>query len=68
MPDIWSCEEVLLPTSHAAAMLGISTDTLERLNRRGDGPPRIRVSRHWRYSLQGIRQWRAQRAERTAAA
>jgi hypothetical protein len=55
----WSSEELLLPASAAAGMLGISTDTLSRMSARGEGPPRIRVSRQWRYSLAGLRQWKA---------
>jgi predicted DNA-binding transcriptional regulator AlpA len=66
--DLWSPEELLLPASAAAGMLGVSTDTLARMAARGEGPPRIRVSRQWRYSVAGLRQWKADRLETNAAA
>ena len=66
--DLWSPEELLLPASAAAGMLGISADTLSRIAARGEGPPRIRVSRQWRYPLAGLRQWKADRREPDAAA
>jgi hypothetical protein len=60
----WSSEELLLPASAAAGMLGISADTLSRMSARGEGPPRIRVSRQRRYSLAGLRQWKKALAQR----
>jgi hypothetical protein len=66
--DLWSSEELLLPASAAAGMLGVSADTLARMAARGEGPPRIRVSRQWRYSVAGLRQWKADRLETNAAA
>jgi predicted DNA-binding transcriptional regulator AlpA len=59
---LWSADEVLLPASTVAGILGVSTDTLTRMAARGEGPPRIRVSRQWRYPLCGIREWKAVRA------
>jgi predicted DNA-binding transcriptional regulator AlpA len=53
-----------LTREQAARALGISTDTLDELHHRGEGPPRFRASpRRWAYPLQEFRRWQEQRLE-----
>jgi predicted DNA-binding transcriptional regulator AlpA len=57
-----------LTREQAARALGISTDTLDALHNRGEGPPRFRASpRRWAYPAQDFRRWQEQRAAETAA-
>jgi predicted DNA-binding transcriptional regulator AlpA len=48
----------VLTDPQAAVLLGFSRDTLLRLDRAGDGPPRVKLSprRHGR-PVGGLRQW-----------
>ena len=61
LPD-WA----VISDQRAAEILNLSLDTLWRLDRAGDGPPRVRLSprRHGR-TIGTLREWLA---ERTAAA
>jgi predicted DNA-binding transcriptional regulator AlpA len=55
----------VLTKVQTANALGCSTDTLDRLAARSEGPPRIRISeRRIGYPLSGIRQWLADRQQR----
>ena len=58
LPD-WA----VLSDQQAAKVLGFSIDTLWRLDRAGDGPPRVRLSprRHGR-PIGSLREWLSQRA------
>jgi predicted DNA-binding transcriptional regulator AlpA len=53
LPD-WA----VLTDQQTIELLGFSRDTLGRLDRAGDGPPRVRLSRrrHGR-TIAGIREW-----------
>jgi predicted DNA-binding transcriptional regulator AlpA len=57
LPD-WA----VISDQRAAEILGLSLDTLWRLDRAGDGPPRVRLSprRHGR-AIGTLREWLAQR-------
>jgi len=45
-----------------ANALGLSLDVLDRLHKRGEGPPRFRVTPHrWCYPLPEFRRWQEQR-------
>jgi hypothetical protein len=61
-------DTILLLTSQAARAIGVSPDTLERMALRGEAPPRVKVSRQWRYPLAGLRQWKADRSQASVAA
>jgi predicted DNA-binding transcriptional regulator AlpA len=55
----------VLTKVQTANVLGCSTDTLDRLAARSEGPPRIRISeRRIGYPLSGIRQWLSDRQQR----
>lgn len=64
LPD-WA----VLSDPQAAVLLGFSRDTLLRLDRAGDGPPRVKLSprRHGR-PVGGLRKWIQQRVQNGAAA
>ncbi len=57
LPD-WA----VISDQRAAEILDLSLDTLWRLDRAGDGPPRVRLSprRHGR-TISTLREWLAQR-------
>jgi predicted DNA-binding transcriptional regulator AlpA len=64
--------EAVLTDKQVCELIGISTDTLWRLERKGDAPPRIQLSprRHGR-RLADVRRWLAERTvplKKTAAA
>jgi len=47
---------------------GICLDTLEEMHRRGDAPPRYKVSPHrWSYPLQEYLAWKQKKLEEAAA-
>jgi hypothetical protein len=47
-----------LTHDETAATLGISPDLLDRIERRGEGPPRFKISgSRWCYPLPELRQW-----------
>jgi predicted DNA-binding transcriptional regulator AlpA len=51
-----------LTREQAARALGISTDTLDALHARGEGPPRFRASpRRWAYPAAEFRRWQERR-------
>jgi predicted DNA-binding transcriptional regulator AlpA len=51
-----------LRREQVARALGISTDALDALHSRGEGPPRFRASpRRWAYPAAAFRQWQEQR-------
>ena len=54
--------EAVLTDKQVCELIGISTDTLWRLERKGDAPPRIQLSprRHGR-RLADVRHWLAER-------
>jgi predicted DNA-binding transcriptional regulator AlpA len=57
-----------LTREQAARALGISTDTLDALHARNEGPPRFRASpRRWAYPARDFRRWQEQRATESAA-
>lgn len=52
----------ILSRREAAKMLDMSTDTLDRLARRNEGPPRIKLSiRRCGYRAGDIREWQDRR-------
>jgi predicted DNA-binding transcriptional regulator AlpA len=52
-----------LTEAAAAHRLGYSTDTLRRMARRGEGPPRLKLSmRTVRYRAADVDRWAAERA------
>jgi predicted DNA-binding transcriptional regulator AlpA len=54
----WPAEDTILSNLQAAEMIGCHRATLEKLHRRGEGPPRIRISdRRFGYRLGDLRQW-----------
>jgi len=64
--------EAILTDKQVCELVGISQDTLWRLERKGDAPPRVQLStrRHGR-RLADVRRWLAERTVmlgRTAAA
>ena len=53
----------VLTHRETALYLGLSESTLDRLDRDGIGPQRVRLStRRWGYPLQGIEEWLAARS------
>jgi predicted DNA-binding transcriptional regulator AlpA len=57
-----------LTREQAARALGISTDTLDALHNRGEGPPRFRASpRRWAYPATEFKRWQQQRTAEHAA-
>jgi predicted DNA-binding transcriptional regulator AlpA len=47
-------------------LLGVSLDTLDRMESRGEAPPRLRISpRRWGYPVGGIKRWQAAKVEAT---
>jgi predicted DNA-binding transcriptional regulator AlpA len=63
LPD-WA----VLSDPQAAVLLGFSRDRLHRLDRAGDGPPRVQLSprRHGRI-VGGLRKWIQQRVQNGAS-
>jgi predicted DNA-binding transcriptional regulator AlpA len=64
--------EAILTDREVSELVGISIDTLWRLERKGDAPPRVQLSarRHGR-RLADVRRWLAERTlplEKTAVA
>jgi len=47
----------LLTNKDVADYLGVSTMTLHRMTKAGEGPPRHRVSGSWRYEAEEVREW-----------
>lgn len=47
----------LMTAQICARFLGISEPTLLKWIRSGTGPPRIRVSKSWRYSKEALKEW-----------
>jgi hypothetical protein len=49
-------DQAVLPKAHVAALMNLSNDTLDRLHRRGEGPPRIQLTaRRVGYPVGGIK-------------
>jgi predicted DNA-binding transcriptional regulator AlpA len=61
--------EAVLTDKQVCELVGISVDTLWRLERKGDAPPRIQLSarRHGR-RLADVRRWLAERTVRKSTA
>lgn len=58
VPEEISERYMVLSRTQVARALGISTDALDALHQRKDGPPRIRVSpRRYGYPADGLREW-----------
>jgi hypothetical protein len=58
-----------LTREQVARALGIHTDTLEALHRRGEGPPRFRASpRRWAYPADEFKLWQQQQQRANTAA
>lgn len=58
-----------LTREEAAAALNISVDTLDKMHRRGEGPPRFRSSvARWAYPLPEFRRWQETRLAEQANA
>jgi predicted DNA-binding transcriptional regulator AlpA len=58
--------EALLPTPTAAARLGLSPSTLEKMRVRGDGPKFIRLTpKKVAYSVAALEEWLRQREFRS---
>jgi predicted DNA-binding transcriptional regulator AlpA len=61
--------EAILTDREVSELVGISVDTLSRLERKGDAPPRVQLSarRHGR-RLADVRRWLAERTVRKSTA
>jgi predicted DNA-binding transcriptional regulator AlpA len=61
--------EAILTDREVSELVGISVDTLSRLERKGDAPPRVQLSarRHGR-RLADVRRWLAERTVRKSNA
>ena len=57
--DPWALpDHRMLSRAELAGLLGVSIDTLDRMEARGEGPPRFRISpRRWGYPVGGYKQW-----------
>jgi predicted DNA-binding transcriptional regulator AlpA len=56
-------DDLILSRVQTARLINLSTDTLDRLVARGEGPPRVRISpRRVGHPLGSTRKWLAQRA------
>jgi predicted DNA-binding transcriptional regulator AlpA len=57
-------DDLILSRVQTADLINTSTDTLDRLVARGEGPPRIRISpRRVGHPLGACRRWLAQRVQ-----
>jgi predicted DNA-binding transcriptional regulator AlpA len=65
--DPWDLpDHKLLSRAELARLLGVSLDTLDRMESRGEAPPRLRISpRRWGYPVGGIKRWQAAKVEAT---
>jgi predicted DNA-binding transcriptional regulator AlpA len=62
-PIVTASGRRVLTHRETAVYLGLSESTLERLDRDGLGPRRVRLStRRWGYPVQGIEEWLAARS------
>ena len=62
-PIVTTSGRRVLTHRETAVYLGLSESTLERLDRDGLGPRRVRLStRRWGYPVQGIEEWLAARS------
>lgn len=59
--DQWDLpDHKMLSRAELACLLGVSIDTLDRMEARGEAPSRVRISpRRWGYPVGGIKQWQA---------
>lgn len=59
--DPWDLpDHRMLSRAELANLLGVSIDTLDRLEARGEAPPRVRISpRRWGYPVGAYKQWYA---------
>jgi predicted DNA-binding transcriptional regulator AlpA len=58
--------EALLPTRTAAARLGLSDSTMEKMRSRGDGPKFIRLTpKKVAYSVAALEEWLREREYRS---
>jgi predicted DNA-binding transcriptional regulator AlpA len=64
--DPWNFpDHKLLSRAELARLLGVSLDTLDRMESRGEAPPRLRISpRRWGYPVGGIKRWQAAKMAR----
>jgi len=62
-------DQAILTDAEIAKLAGISVDTLQRLEKRGDAPARVQLSqrRHGR-QVGAVRRWLAERTVKPAAA
>jgi hypothetical protein len=58
-PDLTALPDwAVLTDQQTVALLGVSRDTLDRLDRAGDGPPRVNLSPRRRgRTVGGLREW-----------
>jgi predicted DNA-binding transcriptional regulator AlpA len=57
-----------LTREQVARALGVSTDTLDALHRRGEAPPRFRSSpRRWAYPASDFKRWQESKQRATAS-
>jgi predicted DNA-binding transcriptional regulator AlpA len=60
-------DSAVLSKAQASALTSLSPDTLDRLHRLGQGPPRIQLSeRRVGYPAGGLREWLKQRASQAS--
>ena len=53
----------MLSRAELACLLGVSLDTLDRMEARGETPLRLRISpRRWGYPVGGVKRWQAAKA------
>ena len=59
--DPWDFpDHKLVSRAELARLLGVSLDTLDRMESRGEAPPRLRISpRRWGYPVGGVKRWQA---------
>jgi len=57
-------DDRVISKADAAKMLGISIDTLDRMNARREGPPRVQLSdRRVGYRISSLRDWISEKTE-----
>jgi predicted DNA-binding transcriptional regulator AlpA len=56
-------DQAVLSKTQTCALTNLSGDTLDRLHRRGEGPPRVQLSpRRIGYTVGGLRNWLQKRS------
>lgn len=57
-------DDQVITKGEAAEMIGVSTDTLDRMHQRGEGPPRVKLSdRRVGFRMRELRAWIAKKTE-----